>query len=225
MCCGAEHSPWQIGISEGQRQAIYADPKWRNGDYMRHRDPPVAGLSVARQMAMITYRSHKAYADKFGREEIAEEHAGNGQGRYFEVERYLRYQGEKFQARFDPLSYIAVTRMMDTHDVGRGRGGIKQALSGITQPVLIISVDSDILYPPCEQDALHRMIPSSEKVLIRSDNGHDGFLLDQEVIEKVSKDFILRRCPKFKAPNERTLVEASLARPWGAIATHVKANL
>jgi homoserine O-acetyltransferase len=226
MCCGAEHSPWQIGISESQRAAIYADPKWRNGDYLRFRDPPLAGLSVARQMAMITYRSHKAYSDKFGREEITDESAGNGQGRYFEVERYLRYQGEKFQARFDPLSYIAVTRMMDTHDVGRGRGGVKKALGSISQPVLIISVDSDILYPPCEQEALHRMIPHSERIVIRSDNGHDGFLLDQEVIDKVSKDFLSRKCPGFKVPEEKEVMKASQTRPWGAAALQQqKANL
>jgi homoserine O-acetyltransferase len=225
MCCGAEHTPWQIGISEVQRQAIYADPKWRGGDYMKYRDPPFAGLSVARQCAMITYRSHKAYLDKFGREEIADEIAGNGQVRYFEVERYLRYQGEKFQKRFDPLSYIAVTRMMDTHDVGRGRGGVQSALSKIKQPVLIIAVDSDILYPPCEQELLHRLIPNSEKHVIRSDNGHDGFLLDQEIIEKISMSFISRNCPKFKLPSQQSIAESALSRPWGGVATKIKANL
>jgi len=225
MCCGAEHTPWQIGISEAQRQAIYADPKWRGGDYVRYKDPPLAGLSVARQMAMITYRSHRAYEDKFGREEISDEPAGNGQNRFFEVERYLRYQGEKFQGRFDPLCYIAVTRMMDTHDVGRGRGGVKKALGSISQPVLVVTVDSDILYPPVEQEALHRMIHDSERLVIRSDNGHDGFLLDQEIIEKTAKHFLDRRCPGFSPPREADILDAAMAKPWGKVALRPKANL
>lgn len=78
MCCGAQHLPWQIGISECQRQAIYADPKWRGGEYPLN-DPPSTGLAVARQFAMVTYRSDVAYTEKFGRDEIFDEPAGNGQ--------------------------------------------------------------------------------------------------------------------------------------------------
>lgn len=91
LCCGAHHHAWQIGISETQRQAIYADPKWRGGDYPVN-DPPKAGLSVARQIAMVTYRSHPAYHEKFSRKLIDNEDAGNSQRQYFDVEKYLRYQ-------------------------------------------------------------------------------------------------------------------------------------
>lgn len=125
IACGAEHTPWQIGgtvtlschspnalaVSEAQRQAIYADPLWNGGDYDTNH-PPAAGLGVARQIAMISYRSHKAYGNKFGRKKIS-----TGQ---FEVEGYLHHQGQKFVDRYDAMSYVTVTKMMDTHDVGRG---------------------------------------------------------------------------------------------------------
>jgi homoserine O-acetyltransferase len=91
LCCGAYHHAWQIGISETQRQAIYADPKWRGGNYPLN-DTPKAGLAVARQIAMVTYRSHSAYNEKFGRLVVDTEQPGNGQKNYFDVERYLRYQ-------------------------------------------------------------------------------------------------------------------------------------
>ena len=91
MSCGPEHHPWQIGISETQRQAIYADPKWRGGHYPPD-DPPRAGLSVARQIAMVSYRSHSAYSEKFGRKRVDDEDPGHRQRHFFDVEKYLRYQ-------------------------------------------------------------------------------------------------------------------------------------
>jgi homoserine O-acetyltransferase len=183
MCCGAMHTPWQIGISETQRQAIFADPKWRGGRYPVN-DPPVAGLSVARQIAMITYRSHEAYMAKFGRRQ---------EEREFEVERYLHHQGAKFPQRFDALSYVTLTRLMDTHDVGRGRGGsVQAALASLVQPVLVLSVSSDMLYPPHEQEALAQMLPNAEYHVIVSDAGHDGFLLEQEAVAMYGKRFLER---------------------------------
>jgi homoserine O-acetyltransferase len=203
MCCGVQHSPWQIGISETQRQAIYADPKWKDGNYIQS-DPPLTGLSVARQIAMITYRSHQAYSEKFGREEIKDEVAGAGQARFFEVERYLRHQGVKFQKRFDPLSYVVLTRLMDSHDLGRGRGGIRTACNHLIQPVLIISVSSDILYPPSEQVELHRLLPRSEYHLVTSNSGHDGFLLDQDQIEPIAKKFVSKYACSFELPGSNS---------------------
>ena len=90
MCCGPAHTAWQIAISETQRQAIYADPHWHGGQYYG-KAPPHGGLSVARQIAMFTYRSAAAYTDKFGRAVVADEEAGNGQEVYFQAESYLRY--------------------------------------------------------------------------------------------------------------------------------------
>jgi len=115
--------------------------------------------------------------------------------------------------------------MMDTHDVGRGRGGIKQALASVAQPVLIISIDSDILYPPCEQETLARCIKNSERHLVRSDNGHDGFLLDQEAVETISKTFLSKFCPKIVSPREVEIQHAAKARAWGLVAIQAKASL
>jgi homoserine O-acetyltransferase len=97
-------------ISETQRQAIYADPKWNDGDVDMN-DLPLAGLSVARQIAMVTYRTQKAYNGKFGRNKDSK---GN-----FQAKKYLEYQGKKFQDRFNPVSYIKITEKMDRHDIGK----------------------------------------------------------------------------------------------------------
>jgi homoserine O-acetyltransferase len=207
MCCGAFHHPWQIGISEAQRMAIYADPNWAGGEYLnRGGAPPMAGLAVARAAAMITYRSHSGYSRKFGRHVVASKAkagagkpgaagagAGHGQERFFQVENYLRHQGQKFVRRFDPHSYVKVTRMMDSHDLGRGReGGSEAVLAAILQPCLIISVKSDVLYPPLEQEYLKQHIRHSKLFSVDSDHGHDGFLLDQDAIMPVALQFLRR---------------------------------
>lgn len=234
MCCGAFHHPWQIGISETQRLAIYADPDWNDGDYLATGGPrPSRGLSVARAMAMISYRSHAGYGRKFARKLAKPKNGAAGAGqaadgqaagpaapaapvagpaapadqrapaeataaaasedsrRLFEVEGYLRHQGAKFCQRFDALSYVKVTRMMDSHDVGRGRpGGAEGVLARLAQPVLVVSVQSDNLYPPAEQTFLHEHLPNATLFLVESDHGHDGFLLDQEAIMPAALEFL-----------------------------------
>eukprot|EP00043_Microstomoeca_roanoka_P009843 m.93660 g.93660 ORF g.93660 m.93660 type:complete len:390 (+) comp14709_c0_seq2:79-1248(+) len=181
MACNAAHTPWQIGISEAQRQAIYADPLWNGGDY-DHDFPPKGGLAVARQMAMVFYRTHKAYSAKFGRDTTAE-------GEY-QVCSYLHYQGNKFIDRFDASCYVAITKMMDTHDMGRGRGDISKVLAETRQPCLIIGIDSDILYPLSEQQQLAAHLPGSIFVVIESVHGHDGFLLEQKQINAALLSFL-----------------------------------
>ena len=108
------------------------------------------------------------------------------------MEKYLHYQGQKFLSRFDALSYVKCTRQMESHDLGRGRGGIERALSRMKMPALVVSVSSDALYPPSEQRELHAMLPNSEFLMVKSSNGHDGFLLDHEMIMPVAFDFLKR---------------------------------
>lgn len=194
MCCGAYLHPWQLGLSEVQRQAIYADPLWNGGSYAPEK-PPHSGLSVARQLAMISYRSHVGYGEKFGRATCTAD-AGNGQRTHYEVEKYLRYQGTSFCSRFDALSYVKCTRMMDTHDVGRGRGSVGEALQRLTQPCLVLSISSDNLYPVPEQEELHNNLPNSEWHIIESNNGHDGFLLDQESVLPLCHKFLGKHQPQ-----------------------------
>lgn len=173
--CGAAHTAWQIGISETQRQAVYMDPNWRGGD-PDPLHPPAQGLSLARQIAMISYRTAKGYESKFGRQT---DEAGQWQ-----VRRYLAYQGERFLDRFDAVSYVKITEQMDTHDVGRGRGGVDAALAGMRARVLVMGIDSDVLYPLEEQQQLVARIPGSQLAVIRSVNGHDGFLLEHEQVNE-----------------------------------------
>ena len=214
MCCGTHHHAWQIGISETQRQAIYMDPNWRGGTYLDAErtasSPPLGGLAIARQIAMVSYRSHAAYEAKFGRRVVDEasstvveaENRDGGQKVRYDVESYLRYQGQKFLGRFDPLSYVKCTRSMDSHDLGLGRGESAESVarSRITMPALVVSISSDGLYPPCEQRALHRALSRSEYLSIESDNGHDGFLLDHERIMPVAIDFLRRNLPRYLHP-------------------------
>lgn len=199
MACGAAHTAWQIAISEVQRQAIYADPKWKDGNPSMD-DPPISGLSVARQIGMISYRTPKAYEMKFGRRHRADEKieesdiatqdkSGKVNGTYsygsraqWQVKSYLEYQGVKFLSRFDPITYIKLTEQMDSHDVGRNRGGKQMALSHVRIPALVMGIDSDVLYPLWEQEELATLLPNSIFRVIRSDAGHDGFLLEQEQV-------------------------------------------
>ncbi|CAH0482467.1 unnamed protein product [Peronospora belbahrii] len=193
IACNAQHSAWQIAMSELQRQAIYMDPKFCNGHYYTSSALPDTGLALARQIAMISYRTHAAYAEKFGRRE--EEYAADKNtrlskhGRYV-VQSYLNYQGDKFLSRFDANSYLTLLHMMDTHDVGRGRGGVNKALSSLSQPALVIGFDSDILYPLCEQQQLADGLPNAQFATLSSVHGHDGVLLAQEEISELTKRFL-----------------------------------
>ena len=183
LACNSKHSAWQLAINHVQRQAIYADPHWAAGRYTAA-SPPAAGLSIARQFAMITYRTQPVYQTKFGRSVTASPSAHHAAqlSPPFEVERYLMYQGAKLLTRFDANSYVRLTQVLDSHDVGRGRGDEKAALAQLQQPTLVMGVDSDVLYPMHEQEELAEMIKGSVFVRIRSLEGHDGFLLEQQQI-------------------------------------------
>jgi homoserine O-acetyltransferase/O-succinyltransferase len=162
------HSAWCIGISEAQRAAIEADPNWNNGAYMDEA-PPDKGLSAARMMAMCSYRSWDNLEQRFSRECRTDG--------VFQVQAYLRYQGQKINARFDANTYIRLTQAMDSHDIARGRGSYPEVLRGIRHPALVVAVTSDILYPPAEQELLARLLPDGELRVLDSNHGHDGFLI------------------------------------------------
>lgn len=187
IACGARHTAWQIGISETQRQAIYADPNWRGGAFDPQR-PPAQGLSVARQIAMFSYRTPQGFDSKFGREV----HEGEDGRAVFQVRRYLEYQGQKFLTRFDALTYVRLTEKMDTHDVGRARGGVEAALRAVQQPVLVLGIDSDVLYPLREQEELAAAMPQGELRVVSSREGHDGFLLEQQQVGGAISEFLGR---------------------------------
>ena len=180
IAASGRHSAWCIGLSEAQRQAIYADPNWRNGYYTIDR-PPAAGLAAARMMAMSTYRSWSSFEKKFGRELTDD-------GK-FSIIHYMQHQGAKLVNRFDTNSYITLTKAMDTHDLGRGRGSYEAVLQSIKIPTLIVSINSDVLYPPKEQQELADLIPNASFVWLHSPHGHDAFLIDMPALNDMVVNF------------------------------------
>jgi homoserine O-acetyltransferase len=176
----ARHSAWAIGLSEAQRQTIFADPRWRDGQYDPD-DPPSAGLAAARMQAMLAYRSAPSFEERFGRRPQAED--------LFAVESYLRYQGQQLVDRFDAATYVTLTEAMDTHDVARGRGDLDEVLRGIRQPMLVVSIDSDVLYWPAEQREVARLVPGARFAVLDSPQGHDAFLIDVDRLSDLVAEF------------------------------------
>jgi homoserine O-acetyltransferase/O-succinyltransferase len=183
IATSGKHSAWCIGLSEAQRQAIYADPNWQGG-YCLPDSPPSRGLAVARMMAMSTYRSWASFEEKFSRQQESE-----SADQPYEIANYLHHQGQKLVERFDANTYITLTHAMDSHDIARDRGDYRAVLSRIEQPTLVVAIESDLLYPPVEQQELAALIPNAQLVWLRSPHGHDSFLVDADM--DVLNDFIV----------------------------------
>lgn len=177
-----EASALQIAWSHIGRAAIEMDPGFAGGDYYDAApgEGPHRGLAVGRMAAQVTYRSDEVFAERFhrtllGSVELTLEDM-------FDVEGYLEYHGAKLVRRFDANSYLRLNRAMDTHDVGRGRGGIDKALARVRAPVLVAAVRSDGLYPPVQQrqirDAVRAVGGVADWLEIDSPHGHDGFLIE-----------------------------------------------
>lgn len=202
----ARHSAWCIGLSEAQRQAIYLDPRWRGGRY-DPADPPGGGLAAARMAAMLSYRSQPAFEARFGRRLQTEE--------LFAVESYLRYQGQQLVDRFDPATYVTLTKAMDTHDVSRGRGDYEEVLRSIRPPTLVVSIDSDVLYWPWEQREVARLVPGAKLAVMDSQDGHDAFLIDVDRLSDMVVEFRGRPAPAPSpepgAPAERRWAEHGIS--------------
>jgi homoserine O-acetyltransferase/O-succinyltransferase len=197
---GGRHSAWCIAMSEAQRQAIYADPHWNDGYYSEERMPE-KGLAAARMMAICTYRSWHSFDARFCRNE-----QDSGQ---FQVQSYLHYQGDKINRRFDANTYVRLTQAMNDFDISRGRGDYLSVIRSIRQPALVVSVSSDILYPPHEQQLLAQNMPKARHALLQSDDGHDGFLIEcRELAGIVSKFREARSAGQAARPERRSIVSA-----------------
>ena len=108
---------------------------------------------------------------------------------HFQVESYLRYQGDKLGDRFDPNAYLTLTEAMDTHDLARGRGPLNDVLSNLRAEVLVVGIPSDVLYPPKELEELAQGIPQAELTWIDSPHGHDAFLMEQDQLNHTVLSF------------------------------------
>lgn len=180
-----------IAATSAQLAAITNDPYWYDGDYHDEKpgSGPHRGLGLARKLAHITYRSRAELEERFGRETQPNE-PEPPVGR-FAVESYLDHHADKLARRFDAGSYVTLAQTMNGHDVGRGRGGVEAALAAISAACVIVAVDSDRLYPPCEQERIANGITGASLTTIQSLYGHDGFLLEVEKITAALGDLLI----------------------------------
>ena len=170
----------QIGTASIQIRAIKSDPDFNNGDYYEQEQGPIEGMGIARRIAHLTYRTEAEMDVRFGREL-----QGDDTGRYA-VESYLDHQADKLAHRFDANTYICLTEAMNSHDIGRDRGGVVAALETITIPVVAVSIDTDRLFPVRLQAEIADFAPlAAPLVTISSPFGHDGFLVEVESVGNV----------------------------------------
>ncbi|WP_454598349.1 homoserine O-acetyltransferase MetX [Qipengyuania sp. SM2507] len=191
----ARHSAQNIAFHEVGRQAIMADPNWRDGNYYGHEERPAAGLAVARMAAHITYLSEDGLTEKFGRRLQDRTEKTFGFDADFQVESYLRYQGSGFTKRFDANSYLYITRAMDYFDLGEEHGGkLAQAFAGTDARFCLVSFDSDWLYPTAEsRHVVHALNAAGAPVSfveLSAPFGHDSFLLDVPALDRVVRGFL-----------------------------------
>ena len=170
-----------------QLEAVRSDPAFRGGAYYDapDGDGPTRGLSLARRMAMLNYRTPTELNHRFERSWQSSLDPLGGGGR-FAVESYLDFHGNKFTRRFDANSYLVLTEAMNSHDIGRGRGGVDAALERITAASLVLGIDSDRYFSLDGQREIARRLARSvhgpEPVVLRSDYGHDAFLIEDDAV-------------------------------------------
>ncbi|MEU3861318.1 homoserine O-acetyltransferase [Streptomyces sp. NPDC028722] len=177
----AAASAEQIAWAGLQLHAIRSDPHWQGGHYHGTGRGPHAGLGLARRLAHVTYRSEPELQVRFGRAAQDAEDPWNG-GRY-RVESYLDHHADKLVRRFDAGSYVVLSEAMNSHDVGRGRGGVRAALRRVSARTVVAAIDTDRLYPPSQQAELAAGITGADRLrVVGSPYGHDGFLIEAEQV-------------------------------------------
>jgi len=192
----AQASAQQIAWGSIGRRAIMTDPKWRGGDYYDAvpGDGPHEGLSTARMVAQVTFRSDNVFTERFGRQIVGSDNSLKSIDQKFEVERYLEYHGDKLVRRFDANSYLVIGKAMDLHDIGRGRGGLEAAMARINVPTLTLGIHSDMLYPAYQQIQIRDLLVSrgvpAEYIEIDSPHGHDSFLIDLDQVGPPLRHFL-----------------------------------
>lgn len=176
-------SAWGVAVHTAQRLAIEADHSWKD-----HRaDAGAAGLKAARAIGMLTYRNYGTFQEK--QTDPDPEKIDN-----FKASSYINYQGDKLVKRFNAYSYWLLTKSMDSHHLGRGRGGdLIQVLQTISQPTLIIGIRSDILCPLDEQRFMADHIPNTWFVEIDSAYGHDGFIIETAQISRFLGEWLVNK--------------------------------
>lgn len=175
LATNAQHSPWGVAFNESQRMAIQADVTWKQSSP----EAGLEGLKAARAIALLSYRNYQTY------QATQLDEVTSGKLEHFKASSYQQYQGGKLQKRFNAFAYWTLSKAMDSHNVGRKRGGIQKALGTIKAKTLVIGVDSDVLFPINEQQLLADYIPNACFYEISSMYGHDGFLIETEKITEI----------------------------------------
>jgi homoserine O-acetyltransferase len=183
IATNARHSPWGRAFNASQRMCIESDPTWVEP----HPKAGIEGMKVARSMALLSYRHYRTY------EATQKDTDGRIEG--FRSESYQRYQGEKLASRFNAYSYHALTRGMDAHDLGRSRGSLEEVLGSIRASCLSIGIDTDLLFPPAEQELIASLTSGGSFALIESLYGHDGFLLEYTQLEMAIRPLLHAKRP------------------------------
>lgn len=189
LATGGYATAEQIGWSQAQILAIRNDPWFAGGDYYDHPQGPEAGLAIARRIAHITYRSELELHERFDRRVQDEPPGPEGRPRYT-VESYLDHHGGKLARRFDANSYAVLSEAMNSHDLGRDRGGTSAALQAFTGRLVVAPVDSDRLYPPRLSHEVVAARPGTQLRTISSAVGHDGFLTEVDQVAELLRDVL-----------------------------------
>ncbi len=195
ISASARSSPFAIALRSLQREIIRRDPQWQEGNYEED-SIPVSGMRLARKLGMITYRSAKEWALRFGRERAdAERKPGDPFGIDFEVESYLENHAAKFTGQFDPNCYLYLSRAMDLFDLADHGGSVAEALRRFTvKRALVIGVETDLLFPIEQQVELAEGLKADGRdvTLARLDSlqGHDSFLVDMDRFRPILSDFL-----------------------------------
>ncbi|MCH5219762.1 MAG: homoserine O-acetyltransferase [Muribaculaceae bacterium] len=174
-------SPWTVAADETQRMAIFADKTYGE----QRPDAATDGLAAARAIGMLTYRGASGY--NASQQDVDIDNTYLNQPR--RAATYQRHQGKKLTQRFDAYSYVTILNAFDTHNIGRGRGDIPQALERLSMPVLVVGITTDIIFTPSEMKRLADMIPFAEYQEIESAFGHDGFLVEHAILNKIITAF------------------------------------
>ncbi len=179
LATNAQHSAWGIAFNESQRMAIEVDPTWKE----RRADAGSAGMKTARAIALLSYRNYQTYlkTQTSPQTELTDN---------FPASSYQQYQGDKLVKRFNAYSYWFLSKAMDSHNVGRGRGGVVKALAQVKAKTLVLGIKSDILFPVEEQKLLASYIPDAHYEELESLYGHDGFLIETDQITALYKAFL-----------------------------------
>lgn len=168
-------SPWSIALDETQRMAMLSDKTYGE----RRPDAGRDGLAAARAIGLLSYRGpwgYNATQQDPPSDTIPDTHRACT---------YQQYQGEKLCRRFDAYSYMAILNAFDTHDIGRGRGGVEKVLASINAPAIVIGLTTDIIFTPAEMKQLSKKLPNAQYFEIQSEFGHDGFLVEHQQLNDI----------------------------------------